>query len=176
MSLYTARKILPEVIMRARTLTHIFVGLVVLFGSCACSLFAADNFAGTWKMNLTKSSSPGITSNISEISSVGAGIKLVGNSVNSTGERNHLEFTAQFDNKDYPIIQTIDGKSVTDSDDRVSARKVDDYTLEITRKSKGSVQVVIRMVVSKDGKTMTNTVTGIDQGQTFSSTTIFDRQ
>jgi hypothetical protein len=139
-------------------------------------VFLADMFSGTWSMNPAKSVDSGIRTNVSQYTVTGNGIKLVGDSVNATGIKSHLEFTAQFDGKDYPMVQTVDGKAVTDVKDRVVLRKVDDYTVELTRKREGKVVLVIQMVVSPDGKMLTSSVRGSDQGQPFEATTVFDKQ
>ena len=160
--------------------TRAFVFSIVLLTVLALSaraVFAADMFSGTWKMNIAKSTGSPATANTQEIVSVANRIRLVGDSVNTTGIKNHLEFNAQFDGKDYPFKQTLDGKPITDGEDTVSAKKINDYTLELTRKRRGTVLTVIKIVVSKDAKTITNTVTGTDpQGDPFSSTTIFEKQ
>jgi hypothetical protein len=143
----------------------------------ASAIFAADMFTGTWKMNIAKSTSSTATTNTTQIVTLGNGIRLVGDSVNSAGIKSRLEFTAQFDSKEYPFNQMVDGKLITDGNDKVSAKKIDDYTVEVTRKRHDNVLAVIKMVVSKDGKTMTSTVNGTDaQGDPFSSTTIFEKQ
>ena len=157
--------------------TRAFVFSIVLLTVSVRAVFAADMFSGTWKMNIAKSTDSPATTNTQEIASVGNGIRFVGDSVNATGIKNHLEFTAQFDSKDYPFKQTLDGKPITDGDDTVSAKKIDDYALEFTRKRRGAAVTVIKIVVSKDAKTITNTVTGTDpQGDPFSSTTTFEKQ
>jgi len=58
----------------------------------------------------------------------------------------------------------------------VSAKKIDDYTFELTRKRQGAVLSVIKMIVSRDGKTLTSTVNGTDQGQAFTASTIYEKQ
>jgi len=151
--------------------------LLTVLAFSASAIFAADMFAGIWKMNIAKSTGGIATTNTTQILSVGNGIRLVGDSVNSAGIKSHLEFTAQFDSKDYPFNQMLDGKLITDGNDKISAKKIDDYTVEVTRKRHDDVLAVIKMVVSKDAKTMTSTVTGTDpQGDPFSSTTIFEKQ
>jgi hypothetical protein len=106
---------------------------------------------------MANSGSAGTT--IEEITSVANGIRLVADSVNTTGMKSHFEFAAQFDGKDYTFKQSVDGETVTSNDDMVSAKKIDDYTLELTRTRQGTVLMVIKVVVSKDGKTITSTVT-----------------
>jgi hypothetical protein len=64
-----------------------------------------------------------------------------------------------------------------DGADMISARRVDDYTYETTARLKGNVLAVTKVVVSKDGRTRTNTVTGKNaQGQTVSNTVVYEKQ
>jgi len=59
----------------------------------------------------------------------------------------------------------------------ISARRVDDYTYETTARLKGHVLAITKVVVSRDGKTRTNTVTGKNaQGQTVSNTVVYEKQ
>ena len=143
--------------------------LVTLLSLPATAAFAADMLSGKWKVNKS-------TTNTQEIISVANGVSVVGDSVNATGIKEHREFTVQFDSKDYPFKQTLDGKPITDGNDMVSAKKIDDYTFELTRKRQGAVLAVIKMIVSRDGKTLTSTVNGTDQGQAFTASTIYEKQ
>jgi hypothetical protein len=77
----------------------------------------------------------------------------------------------RIDGKDYTFKQSVDGRTVTSSDDMVSAKKVDDYTVELTRKRQGTVLMVIKIAVSKDGKTITSTTAGVNP-----QTTIYEKQ
>ena len=143
--------------------------LVTLLSLTTIGAFAADMFSGKWKVKTG-------TTNTQEIISVSNGIRIVADSVNATGIKEHREFTVQFDGKDYPFKQTVDGKPITDGNDMVSAKKIDDHTLELTRKRQGAVHAVIKIIVSKDGKTLTSSVNGMDQGQSYTAATIYEKQ
>jgi hypothetical protein len=59
----------------------------------------------------------------------------------------------------------------------VTWKKIDDYTYENVAKLKGQALTTTRMVVSKDGKTRTNTVTGKNaQGQTVTNVVVFEKK
>jgi hypothetical protein len=146
----------------------------------ATQVFAADMFAGTWKMNVAKSkfaSQPAPKSLTRVNTSVDGGIKSVTDGVNADGKKTHGEGTIKFDGKDYPVVATLDGKPDTTGPDMVSAKKIDDYTLEVTAKKMGKVLGVTKVVVSKDGKTITATSTGKDsKGATVTDTIIDEKQ
>src|SRR5437879_1954149 len=82
----------------------------------------------------------------------------------------HVEWTAKFDGKDYPVK----GDPARDA---VSVKKIDDYTLEITNKKGGEALTTIRAVYARDGKTRTETTTGTNaQGQKVHNVTAWDKQ
>jgi hypothetical protein len=63
------------------------------------------------------------------------------------------------------------------ADSAVSAKKIDDYTFELTFKAKGKVLFTTKNVIAKDGKTRTATRTGTTpQGETITSTILFEKQ
>ena len=164
-----------------RRTTFVCAGLaaiaVLVFGQIT---FAADMLSGTWKLNLAKSkySPANLTpkgGSMTKIEAVQNGIKLVNDGVDSQNRKTHLEYTATFDGKDVPV-KTIDGKPSPDQD-AIMWKKIDDYTYENTAMLKGKALTTTRVVVSRDGKTRTNTVTGKNaQGQTISNTVVFDKQ
>ena len=61
--------------------------------------------------------------------------------------------------------------------DAVSSKRINDNTVEIGYMKGGKEMVHFRSVVSKDGKTMTNTTKGIDeQGKPFSRVAVWEKQ
>src|SRR5436190_12270230 len=134
---------------------------------------AAKNMVGTWKLDTAKSKySPGPTpkSQIATLSAADGGMKVVSDRVEADGKTVHFEWTAKFDGKDYPVTGDP-------SRDAVSVKKVDDYTLEITNKKAGKTLSVLRAVYAKDGKTRTETTTGVNaQGQKINNVTAWDKQ
>ena len=119
-------------------------------------LQAADQFTGTWVLNVGKSSySPGKPpmSQTTKLETLKDGIREIVDRVNADGTMTHWDFTAKFDGKDYPITGDPDR-------DMASVKKVDDFTLEVVNKKAGKVTTSMKLVVAKDGKSRTNTVTG----------------
>lgn len=152
--------------------------LLAVFALSATVMFGADMFSGTWKLNAAKSTGtdPRSTS-VQKIQFDDNGLKLVFDDVNAAGQKVHQEFTVQFDGKDYPFKSTHDGKPDETAPEMISAKKIDDYTVEFTVKSNGKVSRVNKNVVSKDGKTRTVRQIGTNaQGQPLNRTVIYEKQ
>jgi hypothetical protein len=134
---------------------------------------AKPAFAGTWKLNLAKSTySPGPTpkSQVATLAAVAGGMSVVSDRVEADDQKVHFEWTAMFDGKDYPV-------KGDPSRDAVSVKKIDDYNLEITNKKGGKVTTTIKAVYEKDGKHRVETVTGLNaQGQAIKNVTSWDKQ
>jgi len=142
--------------------------------------FAADMLSGTWKLNLAKSTfSPANLAPKSGTTTwvvAPGGVNTVTNGVDSKGRKTHSEYTAKFDGQDISWKGTIDG-SLSADQDAVAWKKVDDYTFELTNKLKGQVLTTQRTVISKDGKSRTNTITGKNaQGVTVNNTQFYEKQ
>ena len=162
---------------RSVVFSFVVVGVVALLSSV---VGGADMFSGTWKLNVAKSKyspGPAPVSGTTILSSVDGGLKFVVDGVTAAGKKTHSEYTFKFDGNDYPQKPMLDGMPDPDGADMISARRVDDYTYETTARLKGNVLAVTKVVVSKDGKTRTNTVTGKNaQGQTVSNTVVYEKQ
>jgi len=164
--------------MTKRVIVVSVCAIVVLWA--ATIAMAADNLSGTWKINVAKSKySPGPApkSGSVKIELAGDTMKIVQEGVNAEGKPTRNEYTYKFDGKDYPMHPMVDGKPDPNVPDTISAKKIDDFTYETTAKLKGNVVTTSRIVVSKDGKSRTNTQTGKDaQGRTVNNVIVYDRQ
>ena len=152
------------------------IALALIAGlMCVSSaLYAADNQAGTWKLNLAKSkydpANLAPKSTTAKLEAAADGIKATVDTVNSENKKIHYEFTAKYDGKDYPIS----GDPTRDS---ISYKRIDDYTFESVSKKAGKVTVTTRNVYARDGKSRTLTTTGTnDKGQKVNNTTVWDKQ
>ena len=129
---------------------------------------------GTWKLNVAKSKhdpGPVPKSQTSKIEASGSnGVKVTTDGVDGQGKPTHTEYTANYDEKDYPITGSPDY-------DTVAVRRINAYaTLRIDKKG-GKVVRMLRNVVAKDGKTRTVVSIGVNaQGQTFHNITFYDKQ
>jgi len=156
------------------------VAIGAAIGLSAQPIPPGDHLTGTWILNVPQSKYvPADTapkSGRSRITVTTEGIKVTTDGMNAKGEETHAEYTAKLDGKDYPWKGTVGGKPSTEQD-AVSWKKIDEWTYENTAKLKGKVLTVSHVVISKDGKTRTNTVTGTNaQGQTVNSVVKYDKQ
>ena len=164
-----------------RRMSFLRVGLSVIAVLVFSQMtFAADMLSGTWKLNLAKSTfSPANLAPKSGTTTwvvAPGGVNTVTNGIDSKGRKTHSEYTAKFDGQDISWKGTIDG-SLSPDQDAVAWKKVDDYTFELTNKLKGQVLTTQRTVISKDGKSRTNTITGKNaQGVTVNNTQFYEKQ
>jgi hypothetical protein len=124
----------------------ILVALVLGCGSPDTT--AANPFVGTWKMNPAKSrsSSPLLGSFKLVVSNKG----FVQDWVDTDGKAFHFSWTGESDGKDYPFVGDPDK-------DTYSQRWIGPNTLEYVAKKAGKETGRGQVVVSKDGKTYTDT-------------------
>jgi hypothetical protein len=145
-------------------------GAIVLSSSVA---LAAENWLGTWKLNVAKSKyspGPGPKSLTLKLEATADGIKLTSDGVNSEGKPTHGEYVSKFDGKDVPWEGNPDA-------DTAAAKKIDDNSYENIWKKDGKTTISAKVVVSKDGKTINTTQTGTDsKGRTVKNTLVWDRQ
>ena len=139
----------------------------------ATTVFAADNFTGTWKLNLEKSeynSGAAPRSLTSRVDVMADTINFTFDGYDSTGKATvPSELSIKLDGKDYPITEDP-------TRDTVAMKKIDDYTLEETNKKDGKVTTIMRTVYSRDGRSRTATTTGVNaQGQKVNNVAFFDR-
>ncbi len=153
--------------------------LVVMLLSVT-ALFAADNpFVGTWKTNLAKSKySPGPPPTNSGTVTIAPngdnGIKVSVENVTAKGEKTAINYSANFDGKEYPFVQTGPGAV---SGQTVTLKRIDSHTVERVTYLHGKKSVTEHWVASKDGKIRTNTQTGTDaQGKAIHNVIVSEKQ
>jgi hypothetical protein len=148
----------------------LFLAVFALVGS----LWAADPFVGTWKLNVAKSkaSDPSLMSKSGTLQNIvqGSEIRTIMNGVDSQGKTTHSEWSGTWDGKDFPF----NGDSSIDTS---SIKRIDPNTVEVVAKKAGKEVSTYKSSVSKDGKTMTIVAKGRDaKGLEWSSTQVFDKQ
>jgi hypothetical protein len=158
--------------MRMRTFTLLAITMavsVLVFGSVAQ---AADNQAGTWRLNVAKSKySPGPApkEGTLTIESEADGLKFTIHGTDAEGKAVHMEFSPKYDGKDYPATGMPGA-------DTISMKKIDDNTIETVSKKGGKPVITTKSVVSKDGKTRTTTQKGTNaKGEKVNNTIVYDR-
>lgn len=150
--------------------TLLLVALALNVSSGAAQSGMADRQSGTWKMDPAKSKySPGPApkSVTLKIVSDADNIKLTSDGIDAAGNPTHVEFTAKYDGKDYPITGVPNG-------DTIAVSRIDENTVESSVKKGGEVVMTVRSVVSKDGKTRTQTFRGKDaQGKEVNNVVVY---
>jgi hypothetical protein len=134
---------------------------------------AADPMLGTWKMNMEKSKfspGPGPKNVTSVYTQDGDWIVLKSDGVD--GQDATFSRTNRFktDGKEYPF----DGPN---GPGKIIVKRTDDYHSEAITKLDAGGTITSRTVISKDGKTRTQTVTGVNsKGEQLKHVIVFDRQ
>jgi hypothetical protein len=153
-----------------------FAALAVacLIAAAPSATLAQPNPAiGTWVLNVTKSKyDPGPAPKSNTITYVGAGqgITLSSKGVNAEGRPTAVNYTANFDGKDYPVSGSPDY-------DAVALKKTGISTWEATRKKGGTVVQTAKYSVSPDGKTLTISASGTNAaGRKINNVTVLDKK
>ena len=132
---------------------------------------ASDPLAGTWELNLEKSKynpGPPPKSQTRTYEVTGQQVRMISKSIDAKGNEIVHQFSAMRDGKDYPF----EGWAIADT---VSLTPVDTFTMTVTQKKAGEVVVSGTNVISKDGKTMTNSlIFTTPTGQQVDNRMVFD--
>jgi hypothetical protein len=124
--------------------------LGVMLGPASLWAQPADVAVGTWKVNVSKSTyvpGPGPISRTVTVQPTGKGEKWTIDATFPDGTKRRLEYTADYDGKDYPLT----GDQMADT---VSLHRIDPYTFERVDKKGGKAVRRVRCSMSDDGKTM----------------------
>jgi hypothetical protein len=137
-------------------------------------VLAADEWLGTWKLNLAKSkfNPPELAPKSQTVvrESVDGGLKTVVDEVNAQGKPVRTEYIVKMNNQDQPLSGSADA-------DTIVLQRLDDEYFQTTWKLKGEVMIQGSTLVSKDRKTLTTTLFGKDaQGRKIGHVTVYDRQ
>jgi hypothetical protein len=144
---------------------------VFLFGSgLAFAKTAKDPVIGTWVLNIAKSTFSGNAPQkrlITFEETKDGSIREVARTEQPNGGWDEVAYTAMEDGKDYPISNSIL--------DTISLKRVDAHTVERMGKVRGRTVETRTRVVSPDGRTMTVTTKGTNNGVPYQSVQVFDR-
>ncbi|MDQ2870034.1 MAG: hypothetical protein M3S32_04780 [Acidobacteriota bacterium] len=145
-------------------------GAIVLWSSAA---LAADNWLGTWNVDLAKSKySPGPAprSLTLKFEATPGGIRFTGDGAAADGTPAHTMYVSRYDGKDVPYEGNPDA-------DMASPRRMDDNSYINTWKKGEKATITSKVVVSADGKTMTITQTGKNaKGEAVNNTIVYNKQ
>ena len=148
--------------------------LAGLLSSSPATAQTADNFIGSWKLNVAKSTfSPGPGPKELTVTFEKAGadaVKITAKGTAGDGTAINTSYTATYDGKDVPVTGSADY-------DAVSLKMMDANTRHTVRKKGGKEVQVLHSVLSPDGKSFTTTTTGVNaKGEKVSSTAVYDKQ
>ena len=140
----------------------------------SATAYAQDPNLGTWRVDLAKSKyNPADLAPKSvtvRSSAVGKGLNVVVDVVDFTGKPLHYEYTVMYDGRDVPV-KGDPGRDTT------AMKRIDDLTFEQTNKKDGKTTTVSRYAYTRDGKSRTQTTTGMNpQGQKVNNTVVWMRQ
>jgi len=118
---------------------------------------AADPFAGTWSLNLSRSKLPPPLPKSQIVTAVidGNSVQLTEELVTASGEHMTISVKAAFDGRDYPIT----GSPFADT---AAYQRPDIRTIHGVGKKGGKVVMRETVAVSPDGRTLTGTYSGTD--------------
>ena len=134
---------------------------------------ASDPQTGTWKFNAGKSvysPGPAAKSITLTIWAEEKSVKVHSEGIDGADKATKVDFTANFDGKDYPATGIAAG-------DMVSVERVNANTLRVTMKKDGQAIMTVTSVVSADGKTRTSTFAGKDnEGHDVKNVVVYDKE
>ena len=156
-----------------RSLTLALAALAIASTAVA---FAADNSLGTWKLNVSKSKySPGplpVKSLTATREAAEGGVKVTTTGERSDGSAINTTYTSKFDGS----AASVSGQGAPY--DSISLKQVNSGTFTYeTKNSANKYHATGRLVVSKDGKTLTMSAKGTDaEGKPMTVTLVYDKQ
>jgi len=147
---------------------------VIGMAIAAIGLFGADSSLGTWKYNAAKSKTTSANPTKSQTdvreATPDGGVKITRTGQLTDGTPVDSSFTYKYDGKESPVT----GGPF----DTISVKRIDANTTSwVVNKTGGKYHLTGRTVISKDGKTLTQTSKGTDaEGKPVAQTLIFDKQ
>jgi hypothetical protein len=142
----------------------------------AGALWAVDPFVGTWKVDLAKSKTsyplevPLQGSFTTKVEGQNNGIKVVEDLAWANWNTVQRRWTAKYDGKDYPV----EGDPRMDA---ISLKKTNPNTIDYVVTKSGKQFASGKWIVSKDGKTSTNTgSTTVDKGPIYTYDFFLEKQ
>ena len=155
-----------------------FCVVSLALGTLATSGFvqAQDALVGSWVLDPAKNQgAPGTvpTAGTAKITAAGGGKYTSVSEVSVGDATGRSEITYSVDGKDYAVMLTPPppGAAITQSMERVS-----DTAWSSNLKVNGQLMATVVTEVSSDGKTLTQTTTGLGQFAALSSTVVFNRK
>lgn len=152
------------------------VTILFIFAAVATAAISADPWNGTWKLDPAKSKAPGgriphpSSTNIIEIQ--GETMHLISDQTDATGKLEHVEYTAKFDGKEYPVKTTPPGPQPY----TISLKRINPRTREFVEVI-GTFTIKGQDILSEDGKSFSRIVKSKDaEGHDTSILQFFEKQ
>jgi hypothetical protein len=149
----------------------LLVGVILAIGTG--TTLAADAVAGTWKLNVAKSTfspGPALKSQTRSYAESAQGLTLILKTTTADGKESTATLTFKDDGKPYPVSGNPDF-------DMVSVTRVDPLTVHSTQTKAGATVGSGVRTVSKDGKTLTFAQKGTHAGGgKYDDVLVYDRQ
>ncbi|HUR44750.1 MAG TPA: hypothetical protein VMZ27_02660 [Candidatus Saccharimonadales bacterium] len=150
-------------------LAKLLIGAVMV----SVGAFGADASLGTWKLNMEKSKfspAPILKSLTSTREASDGGVKVTSTGEQADGTPINASYTAKYNGSNTPVTGA--------PWDTLAIKRVNAHTFTATaKKTNGKYRSTSRTIISKDGKTMTTTVTGTNaEGKAFNNTMVYDKQ
>ena len=131
------------------------------------------SFAGTWQLNVNKSTyrpGPGPKSATLSVGYEGIKRHSVLNTIAQDGDTIRTEYVASEDGRDYAIKGSPNA-------DTVALRRTSPGTIERTDKRRGEVVMLLTLRLSQDGKSMTVRQQGVTAaGDMVANTMVYDKR
>ena len=148
--------------------------LFVVMAIAAVAAFGVDHSVGTWKLNPAKSksgsSNPIKSRTMVREATPDGGIKVAISGQLADGAASNYGYSCKYDGKECSVKGDVY--------DTIILKRIDDnsWSFEV-KKTGGKYHRKGQAVISKDGKTLTQTSTGTSaDGKEFSQTLVFDKQ
>jgi len=143
----------------------IVIAATILFAfiMATAAMAADDPFTGTWKLNPAKSKAPGgrlphpRSTNVIEVK--GQTVHLTADESDAEGQALHVEYTALYDGKEYPVKQTPPSNEKY----TITVKRIDRRTVEWVEYI-GKITIKGQDLLSEDGKTFSRVVNLTDAG------------
>lgn len=162
-----------EAEMKTVKRTFVVAGLAFLIATGAAFAQATDPVAGTWELNLAKSSfspGPAPTSETRIYVVSGPDVKLTLKGVGGDGKPTSIQTSYSMDGREHPVVGSPDA-------DAQSISRVDALSTKGTLKKGGKVVQNVHREIAKDGTVMTITFEGSNaKGQTIKNVMVFDKK
>ena len=154
---------------------RMLMGLILAAGLAVPSplLAQSSRLEGTWKLNVARSKyspDPPPKAVTLKWEAVPGGLKLTTDAVSAEGETTHTETFEASDGRE----GDVEGAETPTTR---ALKRINDRTYEEIDRNNRKIMMSRRLQISRDGKTLTMTVKGVnDQGQPISDVVVYEKQ